>query len=245
MTVLFRSEHSDRYFFFDRKALRDMALRERSKYRDAKPFPHVVFDDFLGEEMASSLANAFPGPTHPGWLRRDYAEQSARLGQLQRTDFDGVDTLIRNLLAELNGMAFLDFLEKLTGIEGLIPDPHFRGAGPALILPGGHLSLHADFNRDRSRHLARKLTAIYYLGKDWESTWGGALELWDEPRNECVRYLPILDRLIVMDHGDTYWHGQPEPLTCPADRFRASVGAYYYVAESSENAAAHGAIWTK
>ena len=236
--------------FFDRKHLRALGQNGRDAYRDARPFPHTVVDGFLGEAQARELAEHFPRPDHPGWMRRDYREQSARLGQLQRTGFEGVHPTLRNLLAELSAMAFLDFLGALTGIEGLIPDPHFRGAGLSLTLPSGHLALHADFNRDRTRHLERKVTVLYYLGQDWDPAWGGALELWNEPRTRCeASYLPVLDRLVVMAHGDTYWHGHPEPLACPEGRFRASVAAYYYVAPTSvgeadcEEKEAHGAIW--
>lgn len=232
-------------FFFDRKRLRALGHERSAEYRGARPFPHAVFDGFLGEPLSRALASALPTPDHRGFLRRDYAEQSARLGQLQRTGFDGVDGLLRHLLAELSGMAFLDFLAALTNLEGLIPDPHFRGAGISLTLPRGHLALHADFNRDRTRHLDRKVTALYYLGVDWDPAWGGALELWDEARTRCeASYLPILDRLVVMAHGDAYWHGHPAPLACPEGRFRAAVAAYYYVASASEDDAhAHGAIW--
>jgi 2OG-Fe(II) oxygenase superfamily len=232
-------------WFLERQRLKTLGLERREQYRDARPFPHAVFDGFLGETRALPLAGRFPGPEHTAWMRRDYPEQAARMGQLQRTGFAGVEPALRHLLAELSGMAFLDFLGALTGIEGLIGDPHFRGAGPSLTLPGGHLALHADFNRDRTRHLERKLTALYFLGTDWQAEWGGALELWDEARTHCsASYLPILDRLIVMDHGDTFWHGHPQPLNCPEGRFRASVAAYYYVAAASpDEQDSHGAIW--
>lgn len=232
-------------FFFDRKELRGLALARRTEYRDARPYPHAAFDGFLGPDLAHSLAERFPGPDHEGWMRRDYREQSGRLGQLQRSGFEGVDPALRHLLAELGGMAFLDFLGTLTGIEGLIADPHYRGAGLSLTLPGGHLALHADFNRDRTRHLERKVTVLYYLGKNWQPEWGGALELWDEPRTRCqASILPVLDRLVVMAHGDTYWHGHPSPLACPEGRYRASLAAYYYVATPApDEDAAHGAIW--
>ncbi len=125
-----------------------------------------------------------------------------------------------------------------------IADPHFRGAGLSITLPGGHLALHADFNRDRTRHLSRKLTVLYYLGEDWDDAWGGALELWNEERTRCeASYAPRLDRLVVMDHGDTFWHGHPAPLACPEDRYRASISAYYYVAAAPDETDAHGAIW--
>jgi hypothetical protein len=232
-------------FFLDRKKLRDLALERRGAYRDAQPYAHAVFDELLGNDLARALARQFPGPDHPGWMRRDYKEQAARLGQLQRSGFEGVDGGVRHLLAELSGMAFLDFLSTLTGIEGLIPDAHFRGAGLSLTLPGGHLALHADFNRDRTRHLERKVTVLYYLAADWDPAWGGALELWDAARTRCVvSYPPQLDRLIVMAHGDDYWHGHPTPLACPEGRWRASLSAYFYVAApSADEAAAHGAIW--
>ena len=232
-------------WFLERKMLKALGLAQRASYRAARPFPHAVFDGFLGECCALALAQRFPGPEHVGWMRRDYREQSARLGQLQRTGFESVEPGLRQLLSELCGMAFLDFLAALTGIEGLIADPHFRGAGPSLTLPGGHLALHADFNRDRTRHLERKLTVIYYLGADWQPGWGGALELWNESRTQCeASYLPLLDRLLVMDYGDSYWHGHPQPLACPAGRFRASVSAYYYVAAPSpDEENSHGALW--
>jgi hypothetical protein len=234
-------------WFLDKKELKALGLSRRGAYGAARPYPHAVFDGFLGDEKARALAARFPGPAHPGWLRRDYAEQSARLGQLQRVGFEGVEPAIRHLLAELSAMAFLDFLGALTGIDGLIPDPHFRGAGLSLTLPGGHLALHADFNRDRTRHLERKITVLYYLAADWQSEWGGALELWNEPRTECEAcYAPLLDRLVVMTHGDTYWHGHPRPLACPEGRFRATVAAYYYVAPpTAADEDSHGAIWAK
>ena len=232
-------------WFFDRKRLRALGLGRRAEYSAARPYPHAVFDGFLGEACARELARRFPGPEHSGWMRRDYREQSARMGQLQRSGFEGVEPMIRHFLAELSAMAFLDFLGAVTGIEGLIADPHFRGAGPSLTLPGGHLALHADFNRDRTRHLERRVTVLYYLGSDWQASWGGALELWDatHTRREAS-YLPELDRLIVMAHGDAYWHGHPEPLACPAGRFRAVISAYYYVARATpEEVDSHGAIW--
>ena len=233
-------------FFFDRNQLRALALRTRDAYRDARPYPHAVFDGFLGEPLALALAEAFPRPDHAAWLRRDYREQSARLGQLQRTGFEGIDARLRHLLAELSGMAFLDFLSALTGIEGLIPDPHFRGAGPSLTLPGGRLALHADFNRDSARHLDRALTVLYYLPTAWDEAWGGELELWDRERTRCeVAIAPVRDRLVVMAYGEDHWHGHPAPLRCPAGHLRAVVAAYYYVARAvpGDDEGAHGAIW--
>lgn len=232
-------------FFLDRRALRSLALAHRDAYPKARPYPHVVLDGFLGEPLARELAAAVPGPEHAAWTRKDYDEQSARLGQLQRSGFEGVDGGLRHLLAELSGMAFLEFLQTLTGVHGLIPDPHFRGAGLHLTLPGGHLALHVDFNRDRFRALSRRLTVLYYLNPDWQPSWGGELELWNADLSRCeARIAPALDRLVVMAHGETGWHGHPQPLACPPGRGRAVVAAYFYTADPAPDAPeAHGAVW--
>lgn len=230
----------------ERGPLRTLGLQLHAQYHDAAPYPHVVVDDFLGDEVSAELARAFPPPDHPRWKRRDYPQQRGRLGQLQRGGLDDVDVTLRWLLAELGSLAFLDFLGALTGRDDLIADPRFTGAGPMATLPGGHLALHADFNRDTTRRLDRVLSVLYYVPRRWEAGWGGALELWDRQRTRCeVAIAPIRDRLVVMAHGDDHWHGHPAPLACPPGEHRAVVGAYYYAARAlpGDDAGAHGAIW--
>lgn len=230
-------------FFLDRASLIERARALAPSYAAAHPHPHVVLDGFFGDAQARALAQVFPGPNDARWKYRDFAQQR-RYGQLQQRGFIDVPPMLRHALNELNSMAFLDFLEALTGQAGLIPDPHFVGAGLHLTPPGGHLEVHADFDRDRRRGLRRTLTAIVYLNADWDDAWGGALELWDHQATHAERSItPRLDRLIVMAHGDTHFHGHPAPLACPPDRFRASLAAYYYVVDGLHDAPAHGAIW--
>lgn len=232
---------------FERAPLVALGRARHRDYLDARPYPHVVIDGLLGEDHSRALSRAFPDAAHRGWKRRDYAEQAGRLGGLQRIAFDGVAPELRWLLAELNGIAFLDFLAALTGRDDLVGDPHFTGSGLIATLPGGHLALHADFNRDSRRHLDRVLTVLYYLPVEWDLAWGGELELWDRTRERCeARIAPLRDRLVVMAHGDDHWHGHPTPLACPEGGMRAAVAAYYYAARAldGDDATAHGAIWT-
>ena len=122
--------------------MRALGRERQTAYREARPYPHVVSTG-CSATHAPRIARASRRRTHPGWKRRDYAEQSARLGQLQRTGFEGVAAEVRWLLAELNGMAFLDFLGALTGRRDL--DRRIRTSpGPACSrrCPGGHLAVH-------------------------------------------------------------------------------------------------------
>lgn len=231
---------------FDRAALTALGKAHHLSYREAAPYPHAVLDGFLGDELSRELARAFPPVDHPSWKRRDYAEQAGRMGQLQRNGFDDVEPALYALLTELTQMAFLDFLAALTGRRDLIADPHYTGAGPMATVPGGHLALHVDFNRDSARKLDRAVSILYYLPLQWDEAWGGGLELWDRGRTRCERVIaPLRDRLVVMAYGEDHWHGHPAPLACPEGALRAVVAAHYYAARgtAADDAGAHGARW--
>lgn len=135
----------------------------------------------------------------------------------------------RMLLYSFNSSTFITFLEILTGIDGIIPDPHFEGGGLHQIERGGYLKMHVDFNRHNKMRLDRRLNLLIYLNKDWQEEYGGHLELWDRNMTQCVKkVLPVFNRFVVFSTNDFSYHGHPEPLTCPEDRSRKSLALYYY-----------------
>ena len=212
-------------FWFDREHLAPLAELHRAAYAAAQPFPHIVIDDFLPAEVLNAVLEEFPSPDRPDWFKFD----SPLERKLASKDDTAMGPATRHLLAELNGAAFIDFLERLTGIEGLVPDPHLEGGGLHQIKRGGHLKIHADFNRHPRTDLERRLNALIYLNRDWRDEYGGALELWsrDMTRREA-RILPLFNRLVVFSTTSTSYHGHPEPLNCPEDRTRKSLALYYY-----------------
>ena len=231
---------------FDLDAMIAAGKAHRHAYATAQPWPYVILDGVLGDVRSSTIARAYPPASHPGWKRRDYAEQSGRMGQLQRTAYDGVASEVRWMLAELNGMGFIGFLGALTDRRDLIPDPAFTGAGLMATVPGGHLGVHVDFNRDSARHLDRVVSILYYVPTTWDPAWGGELELWDRTRSRCVTCIaPLRDRLVVLAYGEDHWHGHPTPLACPDTEMRAVVAAHYYAARAQpgDDDNAHGAVW--
>ena len=231
--------------FLARDALRALADRHRASFASATPYPHVVIDDWLPTHVVESLVARFPASDAHPYRRVDHAEQSARLGQLQKHAFASVDPYVRVFLSELCGQAFLDFLSRLTGVAGLIADPHFVGAGPQITLPGGHLSLHVDFNADRIRGLYRRLSVLVYANADWDDAWGGHLELWPADLSACAtRIAPRAGRLVVMAHGPENYHGHPSPLACPEGRERRGIASYYFTTTPGDDTRAPtGATW--
>ena len=163
-------------FQFDRDRLFVLADALHEGYASAQPFPHAVMDAFLDEDVLDAVLAEFPKPGED-W----FAFDSPLERKLATKDDSTMGPATRRLLSEFNSSAFVDFLERLTGIDGLVPDPHFEGGGLHQIEPGGHLKIHADFNRHPRTELERRLNVLMYLNRDWKDEYGGALELWPSP----------------------------------------------------------------
>jgi hypothetical protein len=214
------------YLAFDEQECRAAGQPLRERYRGARPFPHIVLDDFLSPDLLKRVLESFPSNEGKKFFDRN---QERLKFQFQPHETDS--GLVRNLFAELNGAAFLGFLEEMTGIEGLIADPWFEGGGLHETKRGGHLGVHADFNVHGRLKAQRRINLLIYLNDDWEDDYGGQLELWDRQMTECVvRVKPLLGRAVIFNTDLDSFHGHPDPLTCPADRSRRSIATYYYSA---------------
>jgi Rps23 Pro-64 3,4-dihydroxylase Tpa1-like proline 4-hydroxylase len=202
-----------------------LAERLRSEYAQADPFPHIVIEDFLPETVPNRILEEFPDPRHDFWERR--ATKNSL--KLSCNDLDDLGPMTRLVLEQLNSRTMLRFLERLTGIDHLIPDALFEGGGLHQILPGGFLKIHADFNKHPEWNLDRRLNVIFFLNRDWSDRYGGHFELWDRKMTACRRkVLPIFNRLVIFSTTDTAYHGHPDPLLCPQGMTRKSIATYYY-----------------
>jgi Rps23 Pro-64 3,4-dihydroxylase Tpa1-like proline 4-hydroxylase len=212
-------------FRLDVDHLKTLALAYREKYAKAKPFPHFVIDNFLPESLLDDVLTEFPNPKQIDWQTfKTPAERKLASNHEQQ-----MGDATRLLLYSLNSSTFITFLESLTGIDGLLPDPHFEGGGLHQIEKGGFLKMHVDFNQHKKLRLDRRLNFLLYLNKDWKEEYGGHLELWDQNMTQCEeKILPVFNRCVVFSTTDFSYHGHPEPLTCPEDRTRKSLALYYY-----------------
>ena len=143
--------------------LEELANKYSKEYSQGKPFPHIVIDNFLPESLLYQILEEFPDPQKITWKKFNSSAEKklASTSELQMGD------RTRGLLYQLNSSTFVNFLEELTGIKGIIPDPHFVGGGLHQIQRGGYLKIHADFNRHKRLHLDRRLNLLIYLNKDY------------------------------------------------------------------------------
>jgi hypothetical protein len=200
----------------------------RAQYQNADPFPHVVLDGLFDDDALDDVLADFPRPDETRWMRFDSPTEK-KLGYYH--EHSSISPAVRSFLDALNGFEMLLFLEAMTGIEGLIPDPYFGGGGLHQIEPGGFLKIHADFNVHPKLKLDRRANMLIYMNRGWEEEWGGHLELWTPDMSECrQRISPLFNRTVVFSTTDTSFHGHPRPLLSPPGVTRKSVSLYYYTA---------------
>ncbi|MGA2410167.1 MAG: 2OG-Fe(II) oxygenase [Candidatus Binataceae bacterium] len=195
-----------------------------AQYVRAKPFPYIVLDHFLAEELADLCIREFPERT----LSR---AQYARSQENKKFEYEPerLSPFFRVLFYSFNSAPFIEFLEKLTGIRGLIPDPYFLGAGLHEVANGGHLNIHADFNHHIPLDLERRINVLIYLNRDWKEEYGGCFEIWDrEMSQRCLRVEPLFNRCVIFNTSSASFHGNPEPVNHPMGISRRAIALYYY-----------------
>ncbi|PPC94880.1 MAG: proline hydroxylase [Methylotenera sp.] len=203
-------------------------------YAFAEPFAHTVIDQFLPSDVANELLAHFPAEAKP----HDKNYEKGYGGQFKRQISPyGCDVWMQSAFAFFNSPAMLAFLEGLTNIKGLIPDPYFAGGGLHEISTGGMLGIHADFQVNEALQLRRRINVLIYLNKDWKPEYGGELELWDKTMQQKVKSVaPLFNRCVIFNTDCDSFHGHPDPLTTPPDVTRKSIALYYYTAQAIENA---------
>lgn len=198
--------------------------RQRQKYLSNAPFPHIVINNLFDNALLEDVLQDVSSLEHP--ISKNFY---GSVKKFATPDPQTMGPTARRLLIDLCSSRFCLFLEALTGIEGVIPDPHFEGGGVHEMAREGFLKMHTDFNWNDKLKLDRRLNMLIYLNQDWEESWGGHLELWDsDMKNQFVKVSPVFNTTVIFSTSDYSYHGLPNPLECPADRRRRSLALYYY-----------------
>lgn len=215
------------------------------RFRDARPFRHVVIDGFLDDGIARRLLEAFP----------DFDAGSAR-GEDGR---DGDKSTVERIRAlgsayarlddAIRGEAFLRWLGRLTGIDGLLYDPAYLGGGTHANRHGAKLDRHVDFRYHPIERWQRRLNLILYLNEGWQDAWGGQLDLFGDAYADAgpsVSIAPAFNRCVIFETHDHSWHGF-DRITLPEaerGRVRRSIALYFYTrGDASDAPAPHSTVY--
>ncbi|MBI5201741.1 MAG: 2OG-Fe(II) oxygenase [Elusimicrobia bacterium] len=217
---------------FDDPRYARLAVRNRRKFRANKPFPHIVFDNFLPPSVARLLAAEYPRPDDKKarWKNHSNANVSRRFVE----DVGSMSLPLRLFADAVVSKPFLLFLEVLSGIDCLLGDPYFLGGGAMATGRNGFLKIHADFDWHHKLQAHRRVNALFYLTPGWKPEWAGDLELWSKDMKRKVSSVqPVFNRVVIFEVSDDANHGQPEPLRCPPDEMRRVFSAFYYTTRKS------------
>jgi hypothetical protein len=241
MTVLETIQRTSPFNVFDMKSFLPLDKMERGvaawaqEYQSNVPYQHIGLDDFFDDSLIQELVCSFPEMSSSIWKRASFDPQYEE-GKVSLDRLEDFAPTIRAFIEGLNSACFLRFLERLTGIGGLVPDPYLVGGGLHVTPRGGRLGVHVDFNIHQKLGLYRRVNLLLYLNREWNSEWGGELELWDSAVKGKVRgYLPIANRIVIFSTTNKSFHGHPDPLNCPKGVYRRSIALYYYSKDQPED----------
>lgn len=208
----------------DREAL-------KQQFESTRPYPHFVIENFLEPEAVQEVAAAYPdfkAATAMGLEFKAVNEQK----KVQVCDQAKFPAPVFRLSEAISSKPFLQDLEYITGIPNLLADAQFSGGGMHITGPGGRLDVHVDFNYQEEQKLHRRLNILLYLNPNWQSEWGGEIEIWDKDVKNRLRSMsPLINRCLVFQTTDISYHGV-RPVTAPGDTCRKSFAAYYYTKEA-------------
>jgi hypothetical protein len=210
-------------------SLPDLAKQNRSSYNKALPFKHAVFDNLIPDEVLGGVLEEFEQSDRSEWIGLDEEKVSDKKSIAPAHWLMGPMT--NDLFGLFRTPQFIEFMEELTGIKGLLADPHMLGGGWHETLPGGMLELHTDFSWNPRVRLYRRLNILLYLNRDWKEEYNGHLELWDAGFQRQARILPTWNRFVVCNVTGQTVHGFPEPIRCPNGMTRKTIAFWLYTAD--------------
>jgi Rps23 Pro-64 3,4-dihydroxylase Tpa1-like proline 4-hydroxylase len=207
--------------------LNSYALKNKLKYQNLKPYPHLVIKNFFNINFLNEVLNEFPNLPKIKSSTNYNNQNEIKFANNNKKSFKKNTRLFFKFL---NSNEFLNFIKKLSSIdEKLLPDSYLSGGGLHEIKKGGVLKVHTDFNKHPFKNLDRRINVLIYLNKNWKKKYGGDLELWNKNMKKCVvKVPPIFNTMVVFSTNDFTNHGHPNPLKCPESMSRKSIATYYF-----------------
>ena len=200
-------------------------------FQSSEPFPHLILDSLIPRNILNEILKEFPENPVVQHVNNNFHHN----GQMKLRNPESYGPATAALYTFFQSSYVISYLERLTGIQHLIPGDYTLGSGLHQTLSNGFLDLHADYNRPRSvrklndQVFYRRVNLYIFFNPDWEEKFGGSLEFWPKDLSQCQqRILPTLGRVVIFTSTDHTYHGHPQKLSCPKSRSRRSMTLYYY-----------------
>ena len=218
----------------DRASIADLIVKRleaslkaaQNDWRGSGPVRHFHVDDLLPDDLARAIRTAYPDPSNMQ-VKKSLRELKYVAAQMNR-----YAPLLEETLYAFQDLRVVDLIGRITGLAQMEPDEHLYAGGISMMSKGHFLNPHLDNSHDKERERYRTLNLLYYVSPDWELSYGGHLELWQEgPTGRPTTIESRFNRLVVMITNQSSWHS-----VCPvvAGGDRCCVSNYYFSRKPAE-----------
>ena len=203
----------------------------QSQFLSAEPFDHVVIDNFFLPEVVDQLVSEFPDYNAELVWNAHY--NNAIENKKACNHWDKFPSMSYRVFAYLCGSEFEHIVNDITGSTKAQADVGLHGGGWHAHTANGKLNVHLDYSIHPKLGMERHYNLIVYITPDWDTSWGGGLELWSHDNNtntakQCVKRVDNkFNRAVLFDTTQNSWHGLPGDLKCPEGIARQSMAVYY------------------
>jgi hypothetical protein len=203
------------------KYLDDNREELRLSFLLAKPFSHLVIDNFCEQDKLLELYDDLPEIETKS---RDYVFAA---NKFEKSGIKDISPLFNELYQDLISQNFEDFLRFVSN-EDVFVDKAFHGGGIHQGKKNSFLDMHIDFNYHPLHNMwYRHLNLLLYVNKDWKKEYGGQLKLKDLRTGEQKSIDIPFNRMIIQLTGKHTLHGY-DLTHFPDGMHRTSIAAYAY-----------------
>lgn len=210
--------------------LKDLVIRKLSDEKDVATQQWTTptgtstrcfyLDNFLPEELATSIYEAFPKDGRDFFKRRSFRERKSTFTKLSQSA-----PLLNDITQVFQESEVIAAISQIIDMQALHADPSLYAGGLSMMFNGDFLNPHIDNSHDGERKHYRRLNLLYYVSPDWTLAEGGNFELWDNKVKTPKTIISKFNRLVVMETHSKSWHSV-SPVTGQGPR--CCVSNYYF-----------------
>jgi len=193
----------------------------RMDYLLAKPFPHLIIDNFCDQSRLESMYSKIPELSNKS---RDYMFAN---NKFEKSNYKELGPEFAELYSDLNSERLNKFLSFIAN-EDVFVDPVNHGGGLHQGKKNSFLDMHLDFNyHPLKKGWYRNMNLLLYLNKDWKPEYKGHLKLVDLRTGESKEVEVPFNRMIIQQTRAYTLHGY-DMTNFPEGVYRTSIATYAY-----------------
>lgn len=154
----------------DPKKARALGSLLAEDYRSTEPFPHIVMEGILPDHLMRQVLHHLPKEKLQTVVVFDigYGDHHKREVMPEQCD-----PVVCEFFHSMNSRPMLQFLDGLTSVDALLPDPYFNAGGFHEASRDVKLGVHADSRIHGQLNVQRRINLPICLNEARDDEWRG------------------------------------------------------------------------